>query len=409
MSIVVRLADYSDRDAILRLALLMGGHEDLAEHAEPMRALGAALQQSEARLLVAQREGRIVGYAELQARATTIHDRCEGWLGALAVDPQLRGTGVGTHLLAAVDREAALLGCTHVVLESSQWRDEAHRFYRSRRFVEQTPALRFERPVISQARSMEERFLEAAAAAARAVGMVIGGLAQANPVGIGADGAPTEAADQAAEEAALELLAPLGLPIVSEERGLVGTAPASDEPWIAVDPLDGSRNFRAGYAPYATAFGLVVNGAARVGLVCELTSGRRWWAISGRGAFADSRPIHARRGTLVGYPSPTPGQEIPRSPGDAQRIRISGSTTVDLCRVADGTLGGFVALDRPVVHVHDLAGPLAVLQESGAHVVGEDGALPLLVPDPRITLPLVACASAAMVEELFVRTFATRK
>lgn len=72
-----------------------------------------------------------------------------------------------------------------------------------------------------------------------------------------------------------------------------------------------------------------------------------------------------------------------------ERIRVSGSTTVDLCRVADGSAGTFVDIARGVVHVHDLAGPLAVLREAGAAVLSPDGDL-VLVPDPTRSYRLVA-------------------
>lgn len=77
-----------------------------------------------------------------------------------------------------------------------------------------------------------------------------------------------------------------------------------------------------------------------------------------------------------------------------QRVRISGSTTVDLCRVADGSVGVFVDLDRGVVHMHDLAGPLAVLREAGAGVVSPDHGLELL-PDPARHFQLVAAWNQA--------------
>jgi fructose-1,6-bisphosphatase/inositol monophosphatase family enzyme/GNAT superfamily N-acetyltransferase len=399
--IALRPAAWTDREAILALTLAMGGHDDIAANADPMRHLATLLRRSDARVVVAECDGSIAGFAEIQARPTSIGDAYEAWLGALAVAPEFRGRGVGSALLGAVDEAARALGCSRIELESSEWRDEAHAFYRERGFDERTPARRFRRQVPERRHaSLEERFLDAAARAATAVAAAIVDLAALDAVGMGADGAPTEAGDRAAERAALDALAPLEVPIVSEERGIIGRLPQPGEAWIALDPLDGSRNFRAGYPPYATAMGLVRDGRPLAGFVCELVSGRRWTARIGAGAFADGRPIAARRGTLLGLPSPTRDIDVPRPPAGVQRVRVSGSTSTDLCRVAEGSLGAFVALDRGVVHVHDLAGPFAILLEAGATVVDRSGVPPLLEPDPQGLIYLVAAADEALATEL---------
>jgi 3'(2'), 5'-bisphosphate nucleotidase len=379
----------------------MGGHDDVAANSDPLRHLATLLRRSDARVVVAESGGRVAGFAEIQARPTSIGDAYEAWLGALAVADGFRGRGIGSALLAAVDDAARELGCSRIELESSEWRDEAHAFYRERGYDERTPARRFRRQVPERRHaSLEERFLDAAARAATGVAAAIVDLAALDAVGMGADGAPTEAGDRAAERAAVEALAPLGIPIVSEERGLIGHMPQAGEAWIALDPLDGSRNFRAGYPPYATAIGLVRDGRPLAGFVCELVSGRRWSARAGAGAFADGRAIAAKRGTLLGLPSPTRERDLPRPPGGVQRIRVSGSTSIDLCRVADGALGAFVALERGVVHVHDLAGPLAILIEAGAAVVDRAGEVPLLKPDPAEVFHIVAAADAEFAHSL---------
>lgn len=395
LAATTRLALWSDRGDILDLVVNMGSHEDVGRGADPMRRLGALLQNSETRVIVAERDGRIVGFAELQARTSTTGDVREAWLGALAVHADHRSTGVGGALLRAIDAAACELGCVRIALESSAWRTEAHGFYRSHGFAQRSPAERFERAAVPIAGDdCIQRFLSLAARAAGAVQCAIAGLAERGAVGIGADGAPTEAADRAAEDAALETLAPLGVTIVSEERGIVGATIATGDYWIAIDPLDGSRNFRAGYPPYATAMGLVRDGLAVAGYVCELGSMRRWWSDGAR-AFADGGRIAARAGRLVAQPSPTPGQTLATPDIPGYRLRISGSTATDLCRVADGSLAAFVALDRRVTHVHDLAGPLAILHAAGATVLdGTTGAPPALRPDPMLTYAIVAAADA---------------
>lgn len=391
----VRAARWADHDAIAALVDQMGGHDGEAASSGWRLALGASLRHADCRVLVAERDGRVVGMAEVHARPSVGHGGREAWLGTLAVDPTWRGRGVGGALLERVEREAALLGCDTVVLESSEWRVNAHRFYQAHGFFDQGPARRFARPVRAARGDVTERFLGAAARAAVAVAGV---LASGDPdavVGDGADGLPTKAVDRLAERAAIEELAVLELPIVSEEAGLVGGPVVDGGPWLCLDPLDGTRNFGRGHPPWAVAIGLVLDGRPLAGSVTDLSSGRRWWAVTGEGAFVDGRPAVPRSGGLLVVPGLLPGVPPPSLPPGFDRVRMAGATSVELCRVADGAAGAFADLHRGVAHPHDLAGPLAILLAAGCAVRDADGHEPVLLPDPAHRYRLVAAASAA--------------
>jgi 3'(2'), 5'-bisphosphate nucleotidase len=402
MSASVRAATWDDRGAILALIATMGGHEDILSHADPMRELGALLRNSNSRALVASVAERIVGVAFVQARSSITGDERIAWLGGVSVDEALRGSGVGALLLRAAEEAARTLGCARIALQSSERRVRAHAFYRSHGYIEESPAARFSRPVSLPERdaTIVARFLALAARAASSVDGAIVGLSGATSVGMGADGAATEAVDLAAETAAVAVLRDLSLPIVSEEAGVIGDDPRGNDMWISLDPLDGSRNFRAGLPPYGIAIGLVRAGVALAGFVCDLSSGRRWWAGDDGLAYADGRIVRSRRGELIGMPSPPSDHDLVRPRNVRHRARISGSCALDLCRVADGSLSAFVALARPVVHAHDLAGPLAILHAAGACVRDQTGAEPLIVPDPSQAYRLVAAADEELAERL---------
>ena len=119
--ITIRPAVWNDRRGIADLIAAMGSHEDVLLAIDPLQEFGNILGLPKARALVAEQEGRIVGYAELQARPSSLHDEVEGWLAALAVAPELRQAGTGSRLMAVVEEEARLLGCDEIVLESSTW------------------------------------------------------------------------------------------------------------------------------------------------------------------------------------------------------------------------------------------------------------------------------------------------
>lgn len=90
-----------------------------------------------------------------------------------------------------------------------------------------------------------------------------------------------EDADAAAHDTAVSVLGALGVPVL----GALSRDQAVPEgmPWIVIDPLDGARNFRAGLPPWAFSAALVKDGRPVAGLVADLSSGRRWSAIDGRG------------------------------------------------------------------------------------------------------------------------------
>lgn len=403
--VLVRPARLSDREAILRLVQAMGGHDEVADLGD---AFGLVLARPSIRALVAEEGGRIAGYAELQARPVPNRNRIEGWLSTLAVAPERRGAGIGRVLMAAVEDAARELGCDEIALESSLWRERSHAFYRGLGFSERAVARRFVRTVGGpRDEDLAVRFLAAAGRAASAVAAAVVELEQAPSRAVGADGAPTEAADAAAEAAALEELLPLGIPIVSEEAGLVGATrtPGAGEAWISLDPLDGTRNFRSGYAPFATSIGLVRDGEAIAGLICDLVSDRRWTARRGGGARRDGVPIRTRaegrpRSGLVAVPSPAAGSPELRIPPGLARLRISGSSALDLVRIADGSLAAFISADRPVTHVHDIAAALAIIAEAGG-VAADLRGMPLrLEPDPEPAIAFIAACDAEILSSL---------
>ena len=208
------------------------------------------------------------------------------------------------------------------------------------------------------------------------------------------DGSWSIAADEAAHDAAVEVLAPLGVPVLSEERS--DPAVPEDQPWIVLDPLDGTGNFRAGLPPWAFSAALVHRGEAVGGLVVDLSSGRRWAGGAGTGAWRDGVPARVREGSTVVAPS----GRVVRVPSTAWRVRITGCTAVDLCLVGDGSAGAWHDLDRSGTHVHDVAGGLAVLAAAGGVALTADGGPLLLSPDTETLIRFAAAGTEATALEL---------
>ena len=93
------------------------------------------LARPDAFLLIAERDGRAVGYA-----CVVIGDPYQGWgsgervgeVETLAVLDDDRGGGVGTLLMDAVERELAALGIAEMRLDVLVANDPARRFYERR-------------------------------------------------------------------------------------------------------------------------------------------------------------------------------------------------------------------------------------------------------------------------------------
>jgi 3'(2'), 5'-bisphosphate nucleotidase len=206
-----------------------------------------------------------------------------------------------------------------------------------------------------------------------------------------------EGADEAAHVAAAGVLEQVGVPLLSEERGDVPVPDGSS--WIVLDPIDGSGNFAAGLPPWAFSAALVRDGRPVAGLVADLSSGRRWVAAAGAGAWRDGVPVSPSPGGTVIVPSAPSGSTV-SVPTAADRVRIAGCTAVELCLVADGSAAAWHDLDRGGSYVHDVAGGLAVLLAAGGAALTRDGEPLVLMPERNARVRFVAASGDAAAREL---------
>jgi 3'(2'), 5'-bisphosphate nucleotidase len=244
---------------------------------------------------------------------------------------------------------------------------------------------------------LPDRFRHLAALAATRVETAVVLARDAGRTATLEDGSPTRAADEAAHQAAVAVLEPLGLPVLSEERR-DQPVPAG-RPWIVLDPLDGTGNFTAGLPPWAFSAALVAEGRPVAGVVVDLSSGRRWVAAEGAGAKRDGVPVTPRAGGTVVVPS-APEHDPVVVPSTARRVRITGCTAVDLCLVADGSAGAWHDVDRSGSHVYDVAGGLAVLLAAGGVALTAEGQPLALRPDAHEVVRFVAAPDDASAREL---------
>ena len=152
--------------------------------------------------------------------------------------------------------------------------------------------------------------------------------------------------------------------------------------WI-VDPLDGTANFLHEHPHYCASVAVAVEGQPVAGAIVSGSTGERWWASAGRGAFksgkrirvSNERPlIEALVGT--GFPfkmlelMPEYLSQLDRVLRSASGVRRAGSAALDMCYLAQGSLDAFW---EEILMPWDFAAGMILVQEAGGVLTRSDG------------------------------------
>jgi len=174
--------------------------------------------------------------------------------------------------------------------------------------------------------------------------------------------------------------------------------------WV-VDPLDGTANFLHGHPQYAASVAVAVEGRPVAGAVASGSSGERWWAARGEGAFKSGRrirvsPARSLQSAMVGTGFPFKLiDELPTYLGQLDRVlracsgvRRAGAAALDLCYMAQGSLDAFWEL---ILHPWDFAAGWLLVEEAGGSLTKMDGS-PLELVDSAV----MGASSPELLEEL---------
>ncbi len=161
--------------------------------------------------------------------------------------------------------------------------------------------------------------------------------------------------------------------------------------WI-VDPLDGTANFLHGHPQYCASVAVAVDGRPVAGAVVSGSTGERWWASTGGGAFKGGRRIRvsgerplARSLVGTGFPfklleaMPTYLGQLDRVLRSASGVRRAGSAALDLCYLAQGSLDAFW---EEILMPWDFAAGLVLVHEAGGVLARPDGSELTIAPGP---------------------------
>ena len=201
------------------------------------------------------------------------------------------------------------------------------------------------------------------------------------------DGSPLTRADLAADRVIADGLARFApdLPVISEER-VAGAVATNGQTFFIVDPIDGTKEFIAGYDDYTINLALVSDGKPLLGFVSAPALGLLWRGVVGAGAervtitngriIADSATkIHTR---------PCPPQwiaAVSRSHIDSRSeafirkrpgaVRKQIGSALKFCRVAEGSADIYPRLSP--MSEWDIAAGHAVLEAAGGKVTDSRG------------------------------------
>jgi len=201
--------------------------------------------------------------------------------------------------------------------------------------------------------------------------------------------------DLVADAAVLEVLAPSGVAVVSEESGRTG--PPDAPITVVLDPVDGSTNCSRSIPYWAISLCALDAEGPLVGLVANQATGERFTAVRGRGAFLDGRAIAASTAGSIADSMLAVGGLPARHLGWKQ-FRAMGSCALALCDVAAGRFDGYFG-HRVGEAPWDYLGGLLICREAGAVVVDARDR-ELVTADPDARRDLIAAGTPELLAEL---------
>jgi GNAT superfamily N-acetyltransferase len=106
-----------------------GSTPPMWDEAAARERLAVAIDGENTQVFVADVEGRVAGFVTVYDDMTSVRFGRRAWVEDLAVDPGSRSQGLGKALLDEAKDWAREKGASHLELDSSEARPDAHRFY----------------------------------------------------------------------------------------------------------------------------------------------------------------------------------------------------------------------------------------------------------------------------------------
>lgn len=169
-----------------------------------------------------------------------------------------------------------------------------------------------------------------------------------------------------------------------EDPAAKGTTsvPVDAPPTWIVDPLDGTANYAHDVPTYCVSIGLMYRGELVVGVIYDPRMKEMFSAAKGHGATLNGQPMQVSPTSQMKFALLSTG--FPPDPDcqmrnlhwwkvfsyQAQGLRRTGSTALNMAYVACGRFDGYWAFDN---FAWDVAGGIVLIQEAGGIVTQTDG------------------------------------
>jgi GNAT superfamily N-acetyltransferase len=129
--VLVREATPEDWPVVAALLAELGRPEALGTPDEEKlrRVFLDYLERADVVALVAEDEGRVVGFCDLEFRARLSFAEPQAWIPDLVVAEDARSRGAGGALIRRAEEISRDRGAWGMSLESATWRERAHSFY----------------------------------------------------------------------------------------------------------------------------------------------------------------------------------------------------------------------------------------------------------------------------------------
>lgn len=236
--------------------------------------------------------------------------------------------------------------------------------------------------------------------------------------GRGAGGDVSKKIDLLAEEVVIKTLEESGVScvLVSEECGVKRLGKEESCGYVIMDGIDGTTNAVHGLPFVATSLAFAEGPRLKdvqLGLVMDFSNDSIFHAEKGRGAFLGEKRLKAAlvtvlRDTVIsfelGYQRDRE-QQIQRLLPilvNSKKIRVLGSTALELCYIASGALGAFIDL-RGIARATDLAAAQLILAEAGGVSVTPAGRLIDLLLNAAATTSIIATSNPILCKNIVER------
>lgn len=183
-------------------------------------------------------------------------------------------------------------------------------------------------------------------------------------------------ADQDAEKVILEALSSSDYPVLAEESGEHGDT-HGDGPIWAVDPLDGTMNFKRGLPICCVSIGLMQGNEPILGVIYDFNHDNLYTGINWQGAFLNGKEmtvsdVDTRADAVLSTGFPVNRDFSTQALGEFvnqiqsyKKVRFLGSAAMSLAYVASGCVDAYIEDD---IMLWDVAAGVALVQAAGGYV-----------------------------------------